>query len=123
LSGPPLHSRCPATGQNGFLCGRYVTSKAAGDLLSHFGAKEIEGSLPPPSWNVALTQDVPIIAEKLDDDSVDRRLLIARSESILDKPSFRKAAIKRRDLVPAERYYECQKTEGIRCQGQRSGGV
>jgi putative SOS response-associated peptidase YedK len=92
-------------------------SKATGDLLSHFAAKEIEGSPPPPSWNVAPTQDVPIIA-----DSVDRRLLIARwglvpswakdikigsklintrSESILDKPSFRKAAIKRRALIPA----------------------
>ncbi|MET1088195.1 MAG: SOS response-associated peptidase family protein [Arthrobacter sp.] len=60
------------------MCGRYVMSKATGNLLSHFRAEEIEGSLPPPSWNVAPTQDVPIIAERLGDDSVDRRLLIAR---------------------------------------------
>ncbi len=100
------------------MCGRYVMSKAAGDLLSHFEAKEIEGNPPPPSWNIAPTQDVPIIAERLDDDSADRRLLIARwglvpswakdikigsrlinarSDSILDKPS--------------EGYYEWQKTE------------
>ena len=38
------------------------------DLLSQFEAKEIEGSPPPPSWNVAPTQDVPIIAERLDED-------------------------------------------------------
>ena len=56
------------------MCGRYVMSKATADLLSHFEAKEIEGSLPPPSWNVAPTQDVPIIAERLDEGSVDRRL-------------------------------------------------
>ena len=114
------------------MCGRYVMSKATGDLLSHFEAKEVEGNPPPPSWNVAPTQDVPIIAERLDEDSVDRRLLIARwglvpswakdikigsrlinarSESILDKPSFRRAAFKRRALVPAEGYYEWQKTE------------
>jgi hypothetical protein len=118
-------------GQNESMCGRYVMSKVTGDLLSHFEAKAIEGS-PPPSWNVAPTQDVPIIAERVEDDSLDRRLLIARwglvpswskdikigsklinarSGSILDKPSFRKAAIKRRALVPAEGYYEWQKTE------------
>jgi putative SOS response-associated peptidase YedK len=113
------------------MCGRYVMSKATGDLLAHFEAKEVEGSPPPPSWNVAPTQDVPIIAERLDEDAVDRRLLIARwglvpswakdlkigsklinarSESILDKPAFRKAAIKRRALIPAEGYYEWEKT-------------
>lgn len=119
-------------GQNGAMCGRYVMSRATGDLLSYFDAKEVEGSPPPPSWNVAPTQDVPIIAEKLHDDELDRRLLIARwglvpswakdikigsklinarSETILEKPSFRKAAITRRALIPAEGYYEWQKTE------------
>ena len=114
------------------MCGRYVMSKATGDLLSHFEAREVEGSPPPPRWNVAPTQDVPIIAERLDEDSVGRRLLIARwglvpswakdikigsrlinarSGSILDKPSFRRAAFKCRALVPAEGYYEWQKTE------------
>ncbi|MGO4188555.1 SOS response-associated peptidase [Pseudarthrobacter sp. TAF60_1] len=114
------------------MCGRYVMSKATGDLLSYFDAKEVEGSPPPPSWNVAPTQDVPIIAERLDEDSINRHLLIgrwglvpswakdikigsklinARSETILDKPSFRKAALKRRALIPAEGYYEWQKTE------------
>ncbi|MCU1540939.1 MAG: hypothetical protein JWM01_1886 [Arthrobacter sp.] len=39
------------------------------------------------------------------------KLINARSESILDKPSFRKAAVKRRALVPAEGCYEWQKTE------------
>ncbi len=113
------------------MCGRYVMSKATGDLLRHFEAKDVEGSPPPPSWNVAPTQDVPIIAERMDEDAVERRLLIARwglvpswakevkigsklinarSESILDKPAFRKAAIKRRALIPAEGYYEWEKT-------------
>lgn len=107
-------------------------SRATSDLLSYFDAKEVEGSPPPPSWNVAPTQDVPIIAERLNEGSIDRHLLIARwglvpswakdlrigsklinarSESILEKPSFRKAAVKRRALIPAEGYYEWQKTE------------
>ncbi len=40
-------------------------SKATSDLLSHFEAKEVEGSPPGPSWNVAPTQNVPIVAERL----------------------------------------------------------
>lgn len=114
------------------MCGRYVMSRATGDLLSYFSAEKAEGTAPPPSWNVAPTNDVSIIAERLEEDSLDRRLLIARwglvpswakdikigsklinarSETILDKPSFRNAAIKRRGLLPADGYYEWQKTE------------
>jgi putative SOS response-associated peptidase YedK len=114
------------------MCGRYVMAKATGDLLNHFEAKEVEGSPSSPSWNVAPTQSVPIVAERLNEDTIDRHLLIARwglvpswakdikigsklinarSESILEKPSFRKAAVKRRAIVPAEGYYEWQKTE------------
>ena len=114
------------------MCGRYVMSKATSDLPSHFEAKEVEGSPPGPSWNVAPTQNVPIVAERLEEGTLDRRLLIAkwglvpswskdskvgsklinaRSESILEKPSFRSAAVKRRAIVPAEGYYEWQNTE------------
>lgn len=114
------------------MCGRYVMSKATSDLLAHFEAKEVEGSPPGPSWNVAPTQNVSIVAERLDEGTIDRRLLIARwglvpswakdakigsklinarSESILEKPSFRSAAVKRRAIVPAEGYFEWQKTE------------
>ena len=114
------------------MCGRYVMSKATGDLLSYFDAKEVEGTPPPPSWNVAPTQDVPIVAERLDEGSIERHLLVAhwglvpswakdikigskminaRSETILEKPSFRKAALKRRGILPADGYFEWQKTE------------
>jgi putative SOS response-associated peptidase YedK len=108
-------------------------SRATGDLLSYFDAKEVEGSPPPPSWNVAPTRAVPIITEKLHDDELDRRLLIARwglvpswakdikigsklinarSETILEKPSFRKAAITRRALIPAEGYLRMAEGRG-----------
>lgn len=45
------------------------------------------------------------------DIKIGSRLINASSESILDKPSLRKAAVKRRALIPAEGYYEWQKTE------------
>ena len=52
------------------MCGRYVMSKATGDLLSYFDAKEVKGTPPPPSWNVAPTQDVPGLYESWADPSV-----------------------------------------------------
>ena len=42
------------------------------------------------------------------DIKIGARLINARSEPILDKPSFRRSAVKRRALVPAEGYYGWQ---------------
>jgi putative SOS response-associated peptidase YedK len=39
------------------------------------------------------------------------KMINARSETLLEKPSFRSAAIKRRGLVPADGYYEWMKTD------------
>ncbi|MBO1269820.1 SOS response-associated peptidase [Arthrobacter sp. PO-11] len=112
------------------MCGRYVMSRATGDLLAYYDAVEAVGSEPGPSWNVAPTQNVPIVTEKLSEDVLERRLLTARwglvpswakdvkigsrlinarSETVLEKPSFRKAAVKRRALMPAEGYFEWEK--------------
>ncbi|MFP3480198.1 SOS response-associated peptidase family protein, partial [Burkholderia sp. SIMBA_057] len=92
--------------------------RAVGDLLADFDAeldsenarKEIALE---KSWNVAPTDAVPIVLERLLDDGPKRqlhvakwglvpswakdakggaRLINARSETVLEKPSFRKAA-------------------------------
>jgi putative SOS response-associated peptidase YedK len=76
-----------------------------------------------PSWNVAPTQDVPIITEKLGEGAPERHLLIARwglmpswakdvkigsklinarSETILEKPSFRKRLVCSRIVCPTQ---------------------
>ena len=114
------------------MCGRYVMTRAAGDLLSHFKAEDPAGLELRPNWNTAPTQDVPIVLERAEDGPADRqlvtarwglvpswakdekigsRLINARSETILEKPSFRSAAVRRRAIVPADGYYEWQKTE------------
>ncbi|WP_018771055.1 SOS response-associated peptidase [Arthrobacter sp. 162MFSha1.1] len=119
------------------MCGRYVMSKATGDLLSYFDAKEVEGDPPPPSWNVAPTQSVHIVAERLDEGSIERHLLVAHwglvpswakdikigkklinARSELEKPSFRKAAVKRRAILPADGYFEWQSTCWALCRSQ-----
>lgn len=48
---------------------------------------------------------VPVWAKRR---SVGSRAVNARSETVLEKPTFRSAAVKRRALVPAEGYYEWQ---------------
>jgi putative SOS response-associated peptidase YedK len=126
------------------MCGRYVMSRATGDLLSYFDAKEVEGTPPRPSWNVAPTQDVPITTEKLHDDELDRWLLIARcglvpswakdvkidsklinarSETILEKPSVRRAAITRRaDPVGCQRPGQLRPKQRTRTPRTGAGG-
>ncbi|MFP5368057.1 MAG: SOS response-associated peptidase, partial [Actinomycetes bacterium] len=105
-------------------------ARAVGDLLAEFDAELEEEVDIPPSWNVAPTDDVPIVLERLVDDGRERkvrqlhvarwglvpswakdpgigsRMINARSESVLEKPAFRKAIQSRRCAVPADGYYE-----------------
>lgn len=46
------------------MCGRYVSVKSDEDLTSEFDVEEVVGEPLPPSWNVAPTNDVRIIAKR-----------------------------------------------------------
>ncbi|MCC3282632.1 SOS response-associated peptidase [Arthrobacter caoxuetaonis] len=114
------------------MCGRYVMARATSDLVSSFAADQVVGKEVEASWNVAPTDDVRIITERragdgtvrrlatakwglvpvwAKDPKIGSRLINARRETVLEKPAFRKAAVKRRALVPADGYYEWEKTE------------
>jgi putative SOS response-associated peptidase YedK len=121
------------------MCGRYVNTASTADLLSEFEAEQAIGDDLAPSWNVAPTDPVRVILQRVPGGSEpgaggaepvrqlrtmrwglvpswskDRkggaRLINARIETVIDKPSFRKAAAARRCLIPAQGYYEWQRT-------------
>lgn len=121
------------------MCGRYASFLQNQDLLDAF---LIDPTLPldpdvaqwRASWNIAPTQNVRIVVERLTSGpsseslhapvrslrlarwglvpswskspDVGARLINARSESVLDKPSFAAAFADRRCLIPADGFYE-----------------
>ncbi|HSK99607.1 MAG TPA: SOS response-associated peptidase [Rubrobacteraceae bacterium] len=110
------------------MCGRYTLSTPVGALAEEFG---LGGDLPnlPASYNVAPTQAVPailgndggrrletlrwgLIPAWADDPGIGARMINARSETAAEKPSFRRAFRSRRCLIPADGFYEWQKTPG-----------
>ncbi|MBY6438212.1 SOS response-associated peptidase [Rhodococcus kroppenstedtii] len=113
------------------MCGRYASTRSDDDLSSLFDAVVRLGDPPEPSYNVAPTDPVRIVLDRDDDrqlrtvrwglvpswakdKKIASRLINARSETVTEKPAFRKAAAKRRCLIPADGYYEWEKREGVK---------
>ncbi|MCA0252221.1 MAG: SOS response-associated peptidase [Actinobacteria bacterium] len=108
------------------MCGRYASS-ASQELLEDIYDIEETVAMPPQSWNVAPTDQVPAIVERAEGDELRRKLVAltwglvpswssdarggarminARVETVATKPAFRKAFAARRCLLPADGYYE-----------------
>jgi putative SOS response-associated peptidase YedK len=106
------------------VCGRYILQRDPAGLVRYFGASPPVPN-QPPSWNMAPTQPGLVLrrnphsgARHLDvlrwglvphwarDATGGARLINARSETLLEKPSFRDAFRKRRCLVPMDAFYE-----------------
>jgi putative SOS response-associated peptidase YedK len=108
------------------MCGRYVVAKEVGGITELFELDEVPEDFNPISYNIAPTQQVGLIVEREIEGLPSRELhsarwgLIphwskempaaplfnARSESVLEKPSFKDAALKKRCAIPASGYFE-----------------
>jgi putative SOS response-associated peptidase YedK len=103
------------------MCGRYTITSAPEAIRALFRYPEQPNF--PPRYNVAPTQPIPIVRvvegkrqfalvrwgllpSWVKDPKTFALLIIARGESVVDKPAFRAAMKRRRCLIPADGFYE-----------------
>ncbi|GAA3708406.1 SOS response-associated peptidase [Zhihengliuella alba] len=100
-------------GHDGSVLDQAVSDSAVFDHAA--SEKAVSGrGLETARWGL-----VPIWAKSR---SVGVRAINARSETVLEKPTFRSAAVKRRALVPADGYYEWSGQKGAKIPTYLHGG-
>ncbi|MGO8876162.1 MAG: SOS response-associated peptidase [Acidimicrobiales bacterium] len=116
------------------MCGRFVASRPVEDIAALLEVDDLEvpEELLAPRWNVAPTDGVLAVATRVRKDTEEERRRLtdyrwglvpswakdpaagvrafnARAETLLERPAFRTALLKRRCLIPADAFYEWEK--------------
>lgn len=109
------------------MCGRFGSPYTSHDLAEAMAAEWRCDAPELPRYNVAPTQNAPVLLvhegmRVLDvfrwglvpswakEISIGSKMINARAETVLEKPSYRTAFQRRRCLVPAGGFYEWRKT-------------
>ena len=109
------------------MCGRFAQRSDPKRLAKEFGVAEAPQA--EARYNVAPTQNIlgvrtvsderemtffkwGLIPSWAKDTSMGARLINARSETVEEKPAFRQAFKQRRCIIPADGFYEWQRTDG-----------
>lgn len=113
------------------MCGRFVVACERKDLIDLFELEELAPGSEIFSHNIAPSQQVSIVVEREIEGMPARQmhaarwgllpafakdmsgppLFNARIETVLDKPSFKEAALLKRCVIPASGYFEWTQTE------------
>ncbi len=108
------------------MCGRFTNKAKPKEIEKEFSVKIKDKQLFAPRFNIAPTQNIPVILEAsgeriIDslrwglipswskDDSFASKLINARAETLSEKASFKNAFKKQRCIIPASGFYEWQK--------------
>ncbi|HEY0319457.1 MAG TPA: SOS response-associated peptidase [Pyrinomonadaceae bacterium] len=109
------------------MCGRFAQRTDPKRVAKWFGVEEVPEL--EPRYNIAPTQEIlgvsgtedgremafykwGLIPSWAKDTSMGARLINARSETVREKPAFRQAFKHRRCIIPADGFYEWQRTDG-----------
>lgn len=104
------------------MCGRFARYSLSREIERYFNAQPFSFEIQP-NYNVAPTQEIPVIIQHEDDRhikkrhwglvpfwakdiSIGSRMINARVETVTSKPAFRAALKQRRCLIPANGFYE-----------------
>jgi putative SOS response-associated peptidase YedK len=109
------------------MCGRFTVGEIK-DLVPRFSIDTPVASMPRPRYNLAPTQDAPIVIRAspnrlvmmrwglipfwAKDAKIGSRMINARAEGLTEKPAFRASLKQRRCLVPTTGFYEWKSAPG-----------
>ena len=104
------------------MCGRFALARSPDEISQVFGLAECAPFTP--RYNIAPGTEIPVIRRSPQevrvlhllrwglvphwshDQTIGNRMINARAETLIEKPSFRSAFSRRRCLLPADGFYE-----------------
>ncbi|MEK4352746.1 SOS response-associated peptidase [Paenibacillus sp. FSL R5-0475] len=125
------------------MCGRYTITVTMEELMVRYFANDSTIIHYAPKYNAAPMQQIPAVintgsSNKLGDlrwglvpswakdDKIGNKMINARAESLLEKPSFKRLVSSRRCIIPSDGFYEW-KVQGSSKQPMRivmrDGGI